>query len=59
MSLDWGHVLEVVLGNVFVAGVAWGAIRADVRNLRLGVAEAKADAARAHVRIDQHLEKHA
>ncbi len=31
--MDWQHLAEVVGGNLFVAGVAYGAIKADLRGL--------------------------
>lgn len=31
--MDWGHILEVAVGNVFVAGVAYGAIKTEIKAL--------------------------
>ncbi len=58
-AIDWTHVGEIIFTNVFMAGVVWGTVRQELRNLRDGVTEAKALATRAHDRIDTILEKHA
>lgn len=31
--IDWGHVGEIVASNFFVAGVAYGAIKADLKGI--------------------------
>jgi hypothetical protein len=45
-----------LLFGVFVwvvgAGVIWGAIRADIKNIHLAVMDAKSSAQRAHDRVD-------
>lgn len=53
--MDW--LLQIV-GSLFLAGAVYGGIRADIKALHAGVAEAKAAAMRAHERIDNHLDNH-
>lgn len=50
-----------IVGQLFYmllsAGAVYGAIRADLKHLMLGVERAERSAARAHERIDMHLTK--
>lgn len=32
--IDWSHVIETVAAGLFTGGMAWGAIRAEIRALK-------------------------
>jgi hypothetical protein len=53
--IDWPHIIEVVVGNLFVAGVAYGAIKAEIRALHSRIAQCEADIRAESVRIDNLL----
>lgn len=55
---DPQHLIDALPGAIFTAGLVWGTVRAELAALNARVREAKADAERAHSRIDQHLEHH-
>lgn len=51
------EVLRWIVGILFASGVAYGAIRADLRAMHIQIAQAVIAATRAHERLDNHLEK--
>ena len=50
--IEANRVLFEIGGFILGGGVIWGAIRADIRNIHLQVADLKSANARAHDRID-------
>jgi len=50
--IEPGQVLQAIMTAVG----AWGAVRVELRYLRESILEAKAESARAHARIDAHLQ---
>jgi hypothetical protein len=54
--VDFGHIVEVIVGNVFVAGVAYGAVKANVSNLGRRMDTADADRKSLSDRIDRIFE---
>ena len=54
--MDW---MQFVIGQIIMAGVIWGGIRADIRNIHRRLDEVKKSADEAHQRIDRHLEQQA
>lgn len=52
---DW--VLQI-LGWLVGGGIAYGAIRSDLKSLHEGLRDTKAATQRAHVRIDDHIDRH-
>lgn len=55
--IDWMHIGEVVIGNVFVAGVSYGAIRAELRFIRERVTTCESDIRAESTRIDNLILK--
>jgi hypothetical protein len=49
---DWLHFIAIIAG----AGAIYGGIRADLKAMHEKLAENAAAAARAHERIDRHVE---
>lgn len=47
-----------VTGLVFASGGIYGAIRADLKALHEKVSAATSSAHRAHVRLDEHIDRH-
>jgi hypothetical protein len=54
--VDFGHIAEVVLGNIFVAGVAYGTIKSNVSNLGKRMDKADDDRQSLSDRIDRIFE---
>lgn len=52
---DW---LMQMAGYLVAGGMAYGAIRADLKALHDKAMSAVASAQRAHIRIDDHIDRH-
>jgi outer membrane murein-binding lipoprotein Lpp len=52
---EW--VLQV-LSTFFLGGIAYGGIRSDLKAMHERTSAALSSAHRAHVRIDDHIDKH-
>lgn len=57
MVIDWVHVGELVFSNIFVAGMVYGTIRADLKALHARVERCETDIRNTDARIDELLLK--
>lgn len=53
------QMLLFFLGQVITGAAIWGAIRADIRNMRANIKDVKDSTNQAHQRLDRMLERRA